>query len=361
MAKPRLDDLLDISFRLNDAVLDQDQWKGALQHLANVFGGSFATFELIDKKAGRHLQHLDSSELEIQDEYLRYYMEKNPRIAFGSQPNSPNLLHDALFISEQGMNRNEFYVDFLHAHDLKYFLSFKAFETSDETGVFTIQKSSRSGPANDDELLALMKMSSTFSKIANLQVKYHDLFGHIHDLEGMFEAVTDGVLILDSTGAIIEINQLATSMLSDRDGLTFSNGKPGCIDPHNDDRLNRLISNIADIKSLHIERQLLVSRQSGLPPYQIIAQSIAKSKMVLGGKGARTLLIIRDPAKSCSIGFTKAEANVSLSIADGNSVREIADATQTSLATIRTHIQRIMQKMSVNRQSEVARIISKYL
>ena len=66
------------------------------------------------------------------------------------------------------------------------------------------------------------------------------------------------------------------------------------------------------------------------------------------------------PLVDC-FGFTKAEANVSIAIARGQSANEIAVTTSTSLATIRTQIQRVMQKMHVNRQSEIVRILSNYV
>ncbi|MEM8651813.1 MAG: helix-turn-helix transcriptional regulator [Pseudomonadota bacterium] len=370
MATPQLDDLLNISFGLSEAVLQQNKWPDALQNMADLFNGSFATFELIDKKTGQHLQHQDSSDMEIQQEYLGYYMPKNPRIAFGNQADTPRVLHDNLFISERNMKRNEFYVDFLQPYDLRYFLSYKAYDTPDVIGVFTIQRGINSGPADKFELLAMEKLSSTLSNIANLQINHSETLGHLYNLENMFATLSDGVVFLDSTGMIIDMNELAVTMLSGVDGLTISNGKPGCTNPLSHKRLGNLISNIADENAIAAERSLLVPRSSGLPPYKISAQPIANADLPLGRNHACTLLIIQDPASTNAIeietlmdcfGFTNAEAKVALEIANGQSVQEIAHATATSLATIRTHMQRIMQKMSINRQSEIVRIISKYL
>ena len=76
----RIDDLLNISLGLSEAVLSQNKWPNALRDLADGFGGSFATFEVIDKKTGVHIEHQDSSDLEIQAKYHGYIERQQAEI-----------------------------------------------------------------------------------------------------------------------------------------------------------------------------------------------------------------------------------------------------------------------------------------
>ena len=118
------------------------------------------------------------------------------------------------------MDRNEFYSDFLRPHDLRYCLAFKAYETVDEIGCFTIQKSSRSGPANEDELAAIKTIAPMLSSVANIQSKHHELLGQIQDFESIFDTISDGVVLIDGKGTIVNMNHAAIDILDMIDGLS---------------------------------------------------------------------------------------------------------------------------------------------
>jgi len=193
---PTLDDLARVSLNFSEAVLDENLWDSALQDLADTFNGSFATFEVIDKSSGRHILHHDSSDFEIQNEYLGYYMPKNPRLAFGKRLDSPQIMHDRLFMSDNEMDRDEFYADFLRPHDLRYFLCFKAYESDTAQGVFTIQKSARNGPATKEELRAIAEVGEHLSNVAEFQMRHQRLANRQHLIETAFDTLKDGLVIL---------------------------------------------------------------------------------------------------------------------------------------------------------------------
>lgn len=371
------DNLLDIAFGLNEAVLHQNRWERSLQNMADIFNGSFATFELINKKNGQHIQHFDSSDIEIRDEYIRHYMPKNPRIAFGERPEAPKILHDILMIDERDMDRHEFYADFLRPFDLRYFLSFKAYETIDQIGVFTIQKNAIQGAATNEELHAIRYLAPTLTRVADLQVQYGNLFSRMHDLDGLMTMTSDGVVTLDGNGRINEMNAIAGDIMGASDGIACANGRLVCSHSSVQIKFEKLLSNMSDMP-FDAQNCILVPRLSGLPPYEIRIQKIAQNHQKTSQNGSRWfgqatnsfVAFIFDPVTISSIGIdeikdgfglTSAEANVALSIAMGKTAQDIAIQSNVSLPTIRTHIQRILHKMSVNKQADIARIIARYL
>lgn len=371
MASPKLDDLVDIAFSFNEAVLHQDMWEDTLQRMANTFGGSFATFEWIDKRTGRHIQHLDSSEIEIKDEYLNYYMPINPRIAFGNRAGSPDIMHDNIFMAEQEMDRHEFYSDFLNAFDLRYFLAFKAYETKNEVGLFSIQKSTSNGAAHEDELRALTHLAPSLRRVANLQVQHGKAFARMQDMEDVLEASDNGVVLLDEFGQINEMNAEAIRILKENDGLLYKNGRLNCADLKTDKKLHDALSFAKGEQVLkQNNNNILVPRPSGLPPFQISVQYIKSNGDRFKQLGSAFLVLITDPSQNRVVsitelmdgfGFTPAEANVALSIAKGKTAQDIATELTLAVPTIRTHIQRIMHKLSVNKQADIVRILVRYL
>ncbi len=371
IAVARIDDLLNISLGLSEAVLSQNKWPNALRDLADGFGGSFATFEVIDKKTGVHIEHRDSSDLEIQARYLKHFMPINPRFAFGSRADAPSIMHDAQFMSEQEMNRSEFYADFLRPHDLRYFLGYRAFETNDLVGVFTVQKSRRSKPPTDEDLLALGQLAPSLSRIADSQLEYGRLFADIQNLEDVFEGSKDGLLILDSKGSVRKMNSAAESIVQRNDGISMFSGKVVCGDATRNEQLARLVFLLSRSSSLEIsESTLLVQRSSNLPPYQIRLQRCWGDARDLVESPGTLIMVIQDPdqtrklevlALMDSFGLTQTEAAVAILIAEGQAAAGISTSLNVSLHTIRTHIQRIMQKMGVTRQIDVVRILTRYM
>lgn len=372
MVNLQRDNLLGIANSLNEAVFNQNTWGNALQHMANCFGGSFATFEIFNKRTGQHAQHLDSSDIQIREEYVSHYMPLNPRIAFGNLPDAPNVMHDHLFMGENDMDRCEFYADFLSEFDLRYFLALKVFESKEEFGVFTIQKNASSGGATYDEIHAIQHLAPFLQNIAKFQIGQGPLFQRLNDLECLLELDDKGVLFLDELGSVTELNSSATNILMANDGLFYSNGKLTCADEKARKKLEFALLKVEEEISLNNPgNDVLVPRPSGLPPYQLRVQSVGKNIETLSISGRTAFLVlIKDPVLERSIalselvdglGLTLAEASVALSIAKGQTAHDIALYTGVSIPTVRTHIQRVMQKMSVNKQADIVRTLAQYL
>lgn len=370
MVSPKLDDLLDIAFSFNEAVLRQDMWETSLGRMANAFGGSFATFEWIDKATGRHIQHFDNSEIEIKDEYLSYYMPINPRIAFGNRAGSPDIMHDNIFMAEKEMDRHEFYSDFLRSFDLRYFLAFRAYETENEVGLFTIQKSSQNGVAGEDEIRAIHHLAPSLRRVADLQVQHGRAFARMQNMEDVLEASDNGILLLDELGQINEMNATAETILRENDGLVYSKGRLSCTNFKTDKKLYDALCLASGGKILEpVNSNILVPRPSGLPPYKINVQYIGNNGERFRQLGSTFVVLITDPSQNRTVditelmdgfGLTTAEANVALAIAMGKTAHEIASELKVALPTTRTHIQRVMHKLAVNKQADIVRILARY-
>mgnify|MGYP003676319151 CR=1 FL=1 len=371
MAGPKLEDLQTIAFSFYDAVLTQDGWENSLQDLADAFGGSFATFEIIDKKTGSHLQHHDSSDLEIKTEYLSHFLQINPRYAFGFSPSAPRIMHDAQFITEREMNHSEFYVDFLRPHDLKYFLACKAYETTGHIGVFTIQKSRKAKPPSEEDLQAFNQLTPSLARVAASQFEYGQVLSHTRDMESVFEGEEDGVLILDQHGTVKKLNSAADRIVQRNDGVNITSGKLGCSDPASNTMLAKLFFSLSNTPPLAVsEKTLFAQRSSNTLPYQIRIRKCSECRRDLPENSCSFIAFIRDPDRIRELDvmalidnfrLTPTEASVAKLIAKGKTAREISISLNGALPTIRTHIQRVLQKMGVTRQMDVVRILTRYL
>ncbi len=363
--------LHDVSISLSQAVINQNRWNGALQQMADLFDGSFATFELIDKISGTHIQHIDCSDIEIQQSYANHFMPINPRIRFGARPDAPTVLHDYLMMSEYQMDRDPFYADFLAPMDLRYFLSFKAYETSDKIGVFTVQKSANAGAVDKHDIGLLSNLENTLQEVAFAQVGYGNSLARVNTLESLMQASQTGVIVLEMGGGVQEMNESAISMVRLQDGMYLTGGNLALSNENANAKLAAAQATNwkANGQTAGIVR-MLVPRPSGLPPYKLTLHQVTEQAVGHIFDKPRLLVLIEDPCANGAIdpielqetfGFTLAEAQVAILLTKGKVAKEIARINNVSLATVRTQIQQIMQKLSVRRQVDIVRILSRYV
>ncbi|MEO0497528.1 MAG: PAS domain-containing protein [Pseudomonadota bacterium] len=369
MASPPVDPTQQLVLDFASAVLMPEQWVPTLDKMARLFGGSFATFELIDRATGRHLQYFDSSDIEVQQDYLTHFLPLNPRIAFGNRPGAPDLLHDQLLISEGAMEKDPFYMDFLRPFDLRYFSAFRALETSDMVGVFTVQRSIRAGPPDPETLKRFGRFGRSLRNVASAQARYGHLLSRLDTLEAVFEKMPVGIITLDLRGRVLEVNSTAKAIFESSDGLGIVGGRLRATETGAQRRLLELIASLGHARDEVPFSQLFIPRSSGLPPYRLVVEPGHVTSM--RSDGANTVVVVlEDPSRDIALeiehlkdGFdlTAAEARVALLMTKGQSASEMARSSGVSIATIRTQIQRVLNKSGARRQIDLVRILSRYI
>ncbi|MEO0635032.1 MAG: hypothetical protein AAFY73_00130 [Pseudomonadota bacterium] len=370
MAGPTRDSLRDLSLELTGAVLAQERWGSALQHMADLFGGSFATFELIDKRSGRHLQYFDCSDIEVRQDYLNHFLPLNPRIAFGNRAGAPTVLHDHLFLDDDEMDRDPFYADFLRPFDLRYFLSFRAYDSADAVGVFTVQRNARAGAADAEIVSAIEHIGGALSDVAEAQKRYGELLSDLTTMEVALASMSFGVITFDTAGRVVEMNSVAQDMCRQADGLSVVGGALKAANDLVQEKLARtLFGVLGDGSQREAFSHMLLPRRSGLPPYKLTFRPRLFDG--LGGyHSSGAVAFVEDPCRDMVIdiehlkdgfGFTTAEARVALLMAKGQSASEMAASSGVSIATIRTQIQRVLNKAGARRQIDLVRILSRYV
>ena len=174
------------------------------------------------------------------------------------------------------------------------------------------------------------------------------------------------VFLLDSWGHIVEANDRARAMLSDRDGLCDHGGFlfPCC--KTDTGRLRRLLAGVLPRAGGNpAGGSMQVHRHAG-PPLALHATPMSGALSDVGPGSVAAVVIVADPLDKREIdegrlaallGLTPMQSRVAASLAGGGTVRSIAAAINRSPETVRWHIKQIMARFGLSRQGDIIRLV----
>ena len=176
-----------------------------------------------------------------------------------------------------------------------------------------------------------------------------------------------GVLELDRRGRILEGNDRARSILRHGDGLLDRNGMLRARAPADQVRLERLVGVALPASgAVAVSGSMVLRRSSVVPPFVVHVKPVGGPQPDYGARHVAALVLIVEPGRqhrinpdlvATTLELTPAETRVAVWLAEGNSVRDMAEATGHTKAAIYWHLQRIYQKHSISRQADLVRLV----
>lgn len=182
---------------------------------------------------------------------------------------------------------------------------------------------------------------------------------HVGLLLATFDNQRRAALILDGAGAVRYRNEAADNTL----GAQFRNGGRFVSDLDGDrDAVGRAILLVRDRRSL-CERVLLTARGQSAP---LMAQITALDDRVAGPGGVMVLLGLQGPIEPGDVakllrllGLTTAEATLAAVVGGGAAPREAAAKLGITEGTARSTLRQVFDKLQVNRQTDLARLVTR--
>ena len=176
-----------------------------------------------------------------------------------------------------------------------------------------------------------------------------------------------GVLHLDRRGRIMEVNDRAGTILRQGDGLSEGDGVLCAREAADRLRLERLVASALPASgAVAVSGSMLVGRGSGSPPLVVHVKPVAVPEADYGARHTAALILIVEPGRghridpdlvAGTLGLTPMEARVAVWLAQGKSVREMAEATGHTEGSIYWHLKQIYQKQPVSRQADLVRLV----
>ena len=185
-------------------------------------------------------------------------------------------------------------------------------------------------------------------------------------LGGLLGNAAVGVVFVDRSGAIIEVNECALQMLREGDGLSVQNGFLVAKSAKDSDRLGKLMQRLLPKGDGNpVGGSMAVERSFRLPRLALHAVPVPSTRWDFGVRRPAAILLIMDPGQKPniapgplgeSLGLTDAESRVAAALAGGLSVREIAVSTRRKESSVRWLIKQMHGKLGVNRQADLVRM-----
>ena len=176
-----------------------------------------------------------------------------------------------------------------------------------------------------------------------------------------------GVVQLDRRGRIMAVNDRARGILRHADGLSDRDGVLRARTPAGQRQLERLVAAALPTSgAVAVSGSMLLRRSSVSPPFVLHVKPVPVPQLDYGARHVAALVLIVEPGRhsrvdpdtvASTLGLTRAESQVAAWLAEGKSVRDMAEATGHTEATIYWHLKRIYRKHSISRQVDLARLV----
>jgi DNA-binding CsgD family transcriptional regulator len=349
--------------KLYEAALMPSHWPEALTSLAEVCGGAGVAVS-----RGRIPEPaLASPSLNASTaDYAATWWEHDIRAARLERAFKGTPLTDADIITPEERRRNPYYQEFLKPYG---FGNFAAVVLNPLPGMSLTVFLEGPSPFNRQQLETFTLLTPHVSRAlaATARLGLTETFSR--DLVIACEHVPCGMIFLTPQGKVWFVNEQAERVLGD--GLTIEQQAVTAATPADQRKLDHLIASVLP-GSVRPDDSVFVSRPSGKSPLLVQGlpieprQQDSLERLGIGSGGG--LLLIHDLAggrpRSVAhdlqrMGLTPAQARVAELVGSGLSVKQAADQIGVVEGTARAQLKAVFARLGVNRQSELAILITK--
>lgn len=353
---------------LYDAALDSALWPGTASLIAEAFGSISTVVKLHTNGAQVNLlectDNLVVSEREQAwaNEWHRRDLWVERSVACGMSC----VITDEDLVTREEQLHSGFYQEWLRNLGIYHMLG-AVFPAGDGAiGVLGIHRAQGAGAYDSTERQRAAFLLPHLQRALRLGQRFAAVsHQHAAALQAL-DRLDTGVLLVDSTCRIILASAMAETLLRNNPELSVKGGRL-LTQHHALQSLVRAVTDTAHGRIVKAHSLLSILRPQRLPLTLEVAP-LRPSAPFFGEHPPAAIIFIRDPEAPIDLmhlrelfGLTRAEAAVAAALGQGKSLDEIAVIMGIGLATVRSHLKRILTKTGTHRQGEVVALLGRSL
>jgi DNA-binding CsgD family transcriptional regulator len=258
---------------------------------------------------------------------------------------------------------SEFNADWLRPNQMQDGLFVRLTDEALPTTFLVAVPRKRESFATPDRVKLLNALTPHLQQALRTHAHLEDLTMGAGDAAGAIDGMHRPVIVVGDGATFVHGNTAAMALLEERDGLVVRNGRLTAGPAAADAELLTSVSNALN-NGNSFGNAFLCQRVSGKHPYVVHVTPFVSPTHEAPAR--RALIVVVDPDSERQppatllrrlFGLTEAEAEVALLVVRGHGLRPISDELSVSLATVKTHLQRVFDKTGTHRQAEVVGLL----
>jgi DNA-binding CsgD family transcriptional regulator len=298
---------------------------------------------------------------------VRHYHQQDPRraqLVAGTEVPHGTWYHDHEHLGLEFVHADPFYQHFLAAYDCRYVAARTMSPAPDQALIFALELPAARGPLGPDERAELERLGThlddalrSFERLRRAQAQV--LAGH-----QLLHVFAQPMWLIDTDRFVHDANAAAQAEM--RHARVLAQRGPhlvataGRLEP-------ALLAAVHQLRSqAHGSRRVLQHRLHGSAHPLWLHLSLVKPELSAGAFGPQAMVLVTlfdpqqvvsfDPyALSSLLDLTPAQARVAAGLAQGSTVEQMAAASGSRVATVRSHLFSVMQRVGASRGDDLVR------
>lgn len=370
---PDKDDPAELIARIYDGAHDPVLWPHVLEEILigfdaicfHLFIGDLARDEIFFASLNSRFS------LERLKEYHDHYRHVDDRLLISLRKAPGRVYTDSELIASDDFKKSEFYNDFYAPHGLRWSLVGMPIREDGLAVGVSIHRPPRAEAFTRGDLERAQFLFPHFARAARLMRRTAGVGPLVAASAAALDRLPMGLFVLDPRGRPLFHNRMARRLIDQADGLGLSRHGLHAGLTQETNRLRRAIASTAapgasgDMSAGGVLR---ISRPSGKQAYQVIVTPLRHDHHpdFPVRQEAGVLVVVSDPdaeprlpedALARLFGFTAAESALAIRLMRGQSLKEVAEATNRSLNTVRWTLKNLLAKADCRRQVDLVRLL----
>jgi DNA-binding CsgD family transcriptional regulator/PAS domain-containing protein len=362
--------LLDLIY---GAAVDPAQWIAVMETMADLMDGNTAWLSQVSLADGNGSGIIARIDPVMPQRYIDYYAPLNP-FAVKARPHEsiavwkPKITTDRDDFPDDGLERTEFFNDFMRPQDIRSVLMIDLATKGLEVATVNIHRNGRTDPFGEAELRIAEDLLPHLVRAFRLGSAFADLKALADDTAAALDRAGQGMFILDAAGRLKHVNRLGERMLAQKNGLTVVGGRLSAVGVEAASSLRGLIAAAGrqDARAARRGGSIAIQRTAAGASLSITVAPLNAGSLPVFTAGPSVLVCVTDLYGELNLAgdrlreafrLTAAQARVASLLLDGAKPKAMAEALGLSVHTVRTHLASVYEKTETAGQADLSRLL----